>query len=152
MRLSLRPIASYLFLCGLAWNLVEVIPSTHLTLVVQVNFLNETNLDKLGRWNPAVAPLRSRGTTQRSRTRPLGRTDYPSVRLGNLLCCRALLLVILAASKGCMWVLEQPGSSTMEWHPLFQKMMKMIEVRKMFISMCNFGGPTRKPTLLYTGT
>ena len=150
--LSFQPIASYLFLCGLPWNLVEVIPSTHLTLVVQVNFLNETNLDKLGRWNPAVAPLRSRGTTQRSRTRPLGRTDYPSVRLGNLLCCRALLLVILAASKGCMWVLEQPGSSTMEWHPLFQKMMKMIEVRKMFISMCNFGGPTRKPTLLYTGT
>lgn len=93
----------------------------------------------------------SRGTTQRSRTKPLGRTDYPSVRLGNLLFCRALILVILAACKGCMWVLEQPGSSTMEWHPLFQRMMKMIEVRKMFISMCNFGGPTRKPTILYTG-
>ena len=83
-----------------------------------------------------MAPLRSRGTTQRSRTKPLGRTDYPSVRLGNLLCCRALILVILAACKGCMWVLEQLASSTMEWHPLFQKMLKMIDVRKMFISMC----------------
>lgn len=95
--------------------------------------------------------LRSRGSTHRSRQNPLGRRDSPAVRLGNLLCCRALILVIIAASKGIFWILEQPASSTMQYHPLFQRMMKMIPVRRMSIQMGNYGGPTKKPTYLYTG-
>lgn len=99
-----------------------------------------------------VQPLRSRGSTHRSRQNPLGRRDSAAVRLGNLLCCRALVLVVLAAAKGCFWVLEQPGSSTMEYHPLFQRLMRMIHVRRLSISMSDFGAPTKKHTYLYTGS
>jgi hypothetical protein len=39
----------------------------------------------------------------------------------------------------------------MQWHPLFQKLMAMIPVRRISIAMSNFGGPTPKRTHLYTG-
>lgn len=38
----------------------------------------------------------------------------------------------------------------MQFHPLFQKVIKMLNVRKINIAMSNFGGPTPKRTLLYT--
>ena len=98
----------------------------------------------------ASLPLRSRGSTHRSKERPLGRPDSESVRMGNLLRARALILVLLCASKGCFWVLEQPMSSVMEWHPLFQRMLKLLVVRKLLIKMANYGGPTEKKTWLYS--
>ena len=98
----------------------------------------------------ASLPLRSRGSTHRSKERPLGRPDSESVRMGNLLCARALILVLLCASKGVFWVLEQPMSSVMQWHPLFQRMLKLLVVRKMLIKMSNYGGPTEKKTWLYS--
>ena len=95
--------------------------------------------------------VRSRGSTFRSRENPLGRKDSQACHLGNLLCARALILVVLAAAKGCFWILEQPQSSCMQWHQLFQKLMAMIPVRRISIAMSNFGGPTPKRTYLYTG-
>lgn len=100
--------------------------------------------------NHTKPKLRSRGSTHRSRTNPLGRKDSPSCRLGNLLCCRALVLVILAAAKGVFYILEQPQSSCMEYHPLFQRMSAMLGVRRISIAMSDYGGPTPKRTLLYT--
>ena len=96
--------------------------------------------------------LRSRGSTHRTPTKPLGRSDSACVRLGNLLCARALILVVLAASKGCFWVLEQPMSSVMEHHPLFQAVIKLLGMRKLLISMSKYGGPTEKKTLLYASS
>ena len=98
--------------------------------------------------NPSL--LRSRGSTHRSRTNPLGRKDSPACRLGNLLACRALFLVVVAASKGVFWILEQPQSSVMQCHPLFQKVIQMLNVRKINIAMSKFGAPTPKRTPLYT--
>ena len=80
-------------------------------------------------WN-----LRSSGSTHRSRTRPLGRKDSKSVRDGNVLCARALILIVLAAAKCCFWVLEQPMSSVMEFHPLFQRCVRLLSMRKLSIS------------------
>ena len=94
--------------------------------------------------------LRSAGSTLRSRQRPLGRPDSDCVRLGNLLCCRALLLLCLCASKGVWWILEQPMSSCMEYHPLFQRVIRMLGMRKILVSMANYGGPTEKKTYLYS--
>lgn len=108
------------------------------------------------KWNPGPSwklpcmPPRSRGSTHRSRERPLGRPDSESVRMGNLLCARALVLVLLCASKQVFWVLEQPMSSVMEWHPLFQRLLKLLTVRKMLIKMSNYGGPTEKKIYLYS--
>ena len=93
---------------------------------------------------------RSRGSTFRSREKPLGRPDSECVRLGNLLCARALFLIVLAASKKVWWILEQPMSSVMEWHPLFQAVIKLLGMRKMLVSMSKFGGPTDKKTYLYS--
>ena len=94
--------------------------------------------------------IRSRGSTFRSRERPLGRKDSAAVQLGNLLCARALVLIVLCACKGVWWVLEQPMTSTMEYHPLFQKVIKLLGMRKLLVSMARFGGPTDKKTWLYS--
>ena len=97
-----------------------------------------------------TAGIRSRGSTFRSRERPLGRKDSAAVRLGNLLCARALVLLVLCACKGVWWVLEQPMTSTMEYHPLFQKVIKLLGMRRLLVSMARFGGPTDKKTWLYS--
>lgn len=102
-------------------------------------------------WNPIPA-FRSRGSTFRSRERPLGRPDSEAVKLGNLLCVRALILIILCSSKGIWWVLEQPMTSVMEWHPMFQRALKLLGMRKLMVSMGRFGGPTDKKTLLYSSS
>ena len=100
------------------------------------------------KWNNLF--LRSAGSTHRSRKRPLGRADSECVRMGNLLACRALFLLVLCASKGIWWILEQPMSSCMEYHPLFQRVIRLLGMRKILISMSNYGGPTEKKTYLYS--
>lgn len=98
-------------------------------------------------------PPRSRGSTLRSKSRPLGRSDSKAVEEGNLLAGRALLLVLIIAAKGGFWVLEQPSTSIMEWHPMFQAIIKLLPtMRRKAISMSKFGAPTKKRTLLYSGS
>jgi len=92
----------------------------------------------------------SRGSTLRSKSRPLGRRDSLAVREGNLLTVRALILLIICTAKGIWWVLEQPSTSIMEYHPLFQELLKMITVHKKGIAMSSFGAPTKKRTTLYS--
>ena len=41
-------------------------------------------------------------------------------------------------------------SSVMEFHPLFQAVIKLLGMRKMLISMSKYGGPTDKKTYLYS--
>lgn len=41
-------------------------------------------------------------------------------------------------------------TSVMEWHPLFQRLLKLVSVRKMLIKMSNYGAPTDKRTWLYS--
>ncbi|CAK9085117.1 unnamed protein product, partial [Durusdinium trenchii] len=77
--------------------------------------------------------------------------DSQAVRDGNILTARALILVILAACKACFWVLEQPGSSIMHLHPLFQYCIRRIGVERLMIAMGNYGAPTPKRTILFTG-
>lgn len=37
----------------------------------------------------------------------------------------------------------------MEWHPLFQYMVRLLRVRSLRFRMSEFGAPTKKPTILY---
>lgn len=90
------------------------------------------------------------GSTLRSRKNPLGRPDSQAVRDGNLLACRALLLMLLCSCRGIWWVLEQPGTSTMEFHPIFQALLRLVAVRRLRFRMARFGSPTPKPTILYS--
>ena len=82
--------------------------------------------------------------------KPMGDESKPSVRLGNLLTARTLVLLLLCAAKSIFFVLEQPASSLMEYHKLFQRFLKMILLRKIRINMGDFGGASLKPTILYS--
>ncbi|CAK9007472.1 unnamed protein product [Durusdinium trenchii] len=92
----------------------------------------------------------SRGSTRRSPRNPLGRKDSEAVRKGNILACRAFILCFIAAAKAIWFVLEQPASSCMEHHPLFQHMARLVPLFKYSMRMGDHGGPTLKPTLLYS--
>ncbi|CAK9111848.1 unnamed protein product, partial [Durusdinium trenchii] len=93
----------------------------------------------------------SRGSTHRSKTNPLGRKDSKACVDGNILTARTLILLTLAAAKCCFWVLEQPMTSVMEYHPLFQKALRMLNMRRMSISMSHYGAPHTKATVLRPG-
>lgn len=94
--------------------------------------------------------LRSRGSTFRSPSAPLGRQDSQAVRDGTILACRALILLLVASCRGCWWCLEQPISSCMEHLPCFQHLLRILEVRKYTMSMADYGGPTEKRTIIYS--
>lgn len=92
----------------------------------------------------------SSGTSRRSMAQPLGEVKYPSVALGNLLCARTLVVLLIAASLQCWWILEQPQGSWMEVHPLFQQVLRLMEVWRHRLSMGSYGAPSEKPTWLYS--
>lgn len=94
-------------------------------------------------------PLRNSGTSKRSSTRPCGEESYESVRNGNILAVRTLIILMIAQSLGCFWLLEQPKGSMMELHPRFQEFMNMIPTWKHSIIMKDYGAPSQKPTWLY---
>lgn len=96
--------------------------------------------------------LRSRGSTWRSQTSPLGRGDSEVVQQANEMVGRVLILLMICAAKGCWWVLEQPQSSIMERHPLFQRFLRLqhVSVRKLHTCMGWFGAGSKKPTYLYS--
>lgn len=93
---------------------------------------------------------RSTGSTLRTRASPEGRKDSEAVRNGNILATRAFIICILCVTRGIHFILEQPRSSVMEFHPTFQGMARIVSMFKLSINMSDFGGPTKKPTILYS--
>lgn len=93
---------------------------------------------------------RSTGSTLRTRASPEGRKDSESVRNGNILATRAFIICILCATRGIHFILEQPRSSVMEFHPAFQSMARLISMYRLSMNMSDYGGPTKKPTILYS--
>ena len=67
------------------------------------------------------------------------------------LLCRTLVLLWICAALQVWWVLEQPTNSVMEGIPAFQAFMKSVKVFRKSICMQDYGGPTKKPTWLYSG-
>ena len=94
--------------------------------------------------------LRSRGSTKRSDSCPMGDLNSPAVRLGNLLTARTIVILMILAAQGVWFALEQPSSSLMEKHVLFQRLVGLVSIRRMSIMMGDFAGPTLKPTWLYS--
>ncbi|CAK8999972.1 Putative rhamnose biosynthetic enzyme 1 [Durusdinium trenchii] len=90
----------------------------------------------------------SRGSTGRSIANPMGYGE--SCRIGNLLVSRTMVILLICAAK-CVWFcLEQPGTSIMELHTLFQRFIKIVALRKLKLKMGDYGAPTLKPTILYS--
>ena len=102
--------------------------------------------------NASSTTPRSMGSTMRSKTNPLGRNDSEAVSNGNVLASRAIILMLLASAKGVFWCLEQPSSSCMEYHPIFQALLRLLTVRRVTFRMSQFGSPTPKRTILYSSS
>ena len=96
--------------------------------------------------------LRNRGTSGRSHLNPLGNVHYESVSGGNLIASRTLILLYICAALQCWWVLEQPVNSFMQELPAFKHFMKQVKTYRQSICMRDYGGPTLKPTWLYSGS
>ncbi|CAK9112297.1 unnamed protein product [Durusdinium trenchii] len=94
----------------------------------------------------------SRGTTHRSFFLPLGDPTSKSVQLGNILCSRMVLAMILMISRGMVFVLEQPSSSLAYRHPRFQQLLKMTNVWRQAFWMRGWGSNTPKRTILWSNS
>ena len=94
--------------------------------------------------------LRSRSKTRRSMGRPLGDDQVLSVKQGNLLTVRTLVLALVCSAKGVYWILEQPSGSLLEEHPLFQWLIRRIPVYRTSLQMKTYGHWADKPTWLYS--
>lgn len=92
----------------------------------------------------------NKGTSKRSPDRPMGEESYPSVKAGNTLACRTLLIVMIAQALCCFWVLEQPKGSTMDLLPCFQELLRKVTVWKHKFNMQDYGAPSKKPTWIYS--
>ena len=75
-----------------------------------------------------LSRTRSRGTHGRDHLFPLGNTGYSFVKLGNLLASRCCLLIYVAVSRGCRFVLEQPDGTSFPFHPRWQELIQYIQV------------------------
>ena len=93
---------------------------------------------------------RSCGSTFRTRANPEGRPDSKAVYEGNVLACRTLIICLLCACRGIWFVLEQPHSSVMEFHPCFQALCRLITIHRYSMKMLDYGAPTQKRTVLYS--
>lgn len=58
--------------------------------------------------------------------------------------------MMVAVALQCWAVLEQPKGSIMEKLPAFQEYLSMVETWRAHILMKTYGGPTAKPTWLYS--
>ena len=61
------------------------------------------------------------------------------------------MLLWVAAALNAWWILEQPKNSLMEELPAFQCFMAKIKTYRFHLKMSEYGGPTEKPTWLYSG-
>lgn len=90
----------------------------------------------------------------KSGTRILGVQTHdrlePTQALGNVLCAGTLLVLMVAATLGCWTILEQPQNSLMECHPAFQQHLAMVKTVRATMNMGDYGGPSAKPTWLYS--
>ena len=99
-----------------------------------------------------IQNLRSRGSTRRSIQRPLGWQEVPCVHQANVMIARVCILLMVLQAKRIWWCLEQPCNSLLEQHPMFQRFLTMagVSVRRLSTKLLWFGGPTQKPTWIYS--
>ena len=99
-----------------------------------------------------ICSIRSRGSTGRSATNPMGWDSLDSVKSANHMVGRVVILLMILQAKKIWWCLEQPCNSLLERHPLFQRFLRLagVEVQRLSTNMVWFGGPTKKPSWIYS--
>lgn len=92
----------------------------------------------------------SRGTTRRRMYAALGDLNSRSVSDGNVMASRVAIILYLAAARGVWFVFEQPVGSLFQEHPRLQQLFGILNIHRKQIRMKDFGGPSEKPTWLYS--
>ena len=64
----------------------------------------------------------NRSTSKRTKVDPTGDTSLPSVRTGNLLFSRVVLLAMLVLWREGTYIIENPMSSLLPYHPRFAQL------------------------------
>ena len=78
----------------------------------------------------------NRHTSGRSRLDWEGHTWVPSVRDGDLMVSRTILLLWVLAAMGCVYILEQPQGSILDAHARFQEFIKEHVVWRVLAFPC----------------
>ena len=86
----------------------------------------------------AQAPLNKKATFATSMNTSLAHVAASGApqQSAVLLDLRTIILILLASSMGLAWLLEQPGSSQMEWHPRFAYMIRCLPQAGPMVSVC----------------
>ncbi len=90
----------------------------------------------------------NRATSGRSPLLPTGNQNLEYVRAGNMQASRVAALISLCNALGLTWILEQPRSSLMLYHPRLQEQMQMQTVFKANLCLGDFKAETLKPLYL----
>lgn len=104
----------------------------------------------LGHWGTVCSSwiFVCKGGTGRTDLCPHGNESVKCVWEGNVQVSRMCLTLWLLAAKSVGWILEQPGSSTMEQHKRMQEHFRIFGVGAIRTWMGAYGGPHQKPTQL----
>ena len=94
----------------------------------------------------------SRNSTGRSQERPMGNRSQACVSEANTMVSRLVLAMYLYTAFGMFWIVEQPAGSLLEDHVRFSEFCSKHVVYRAKVRMGEFGGPTEKPTWLYSGS
>lgn len=91
----------------------------------------------------------SRSFSCRSRQQPLGDETKDLVRLQNILVSRIVKMLYYCVANNIYWVIEQPVSSCMLWHPRLAAAARHIGLRRVFFWQRAYGAESPKGTLLF---
>ena len=58
----------------------------------------------------------------------LGNRGFSFVQIGNILCSRLVLMLLICSARGCRWLVEQPEGSSLPNHPRFQELLEIVRV------------------------
>lgn len=87
----------------------------------------------------------SQGTHNRAPFSPLGLECFQFVRDGNCLTSRVVLIILAITAMGGSWMLEQPNSSQVHWHPRIRLLWRLLpQVFEARWWACMYGAPTAK--------
>jgi len=87
----------------------------------------------------------SRSCTKRSKAYPNGDQCRKSVRDGNIMIARCMLMILFANAKKITWALEQPMNATSMYLDRFQSMLTMVAAHTGLVYLKPFGAYTSKP-------
>lgn len=90
--------------------------------------------------------------SERHKWNPLGAVGKGFVDDANTMTSRCVVLMVLYNAMGGVWVLEQPRTSLMLFHPRMQWYLRRWPVYSCTFDMGAFGAPSKKPTVLYSNS